>query len=1704
MKRGFSISIIGFGFFFLTGFSPQIALPTFQGAQVKKNNDTSPPIFTITASDGSNAIVNNSITNDATITLTFSASENISGFAVGDIGATGGSLSSFSGSNATYTSTFTPSGDRNTAIYIPKEVYTDESSNNNINSIPFYWTYDGTLPVYISGTYITADNSKVKIRLSETVYDTDSGSGALEVGDFTLSISGGSATLGSTNPTAITKDESTFSSATLDNNLNGAYGLEIVDLDFDGDMDVVATAIDGDDINWYENDGSENFTERSIVGNLNGALGLAINDVDGDGDLDIFATAFNGGTVEWFENNGSQSFTKSTIGTLGAAYDVRVNDLDGDGDMDVIASGRSGNKVVWYANDGSQTFTENEIDNSIDGPANFDVKDIDGDGDLDLMVAVLDANDVVFYQNDGSENFTKNTIDSNLPAARDVIIADIDGDGDYDAVATSSNNTGNDLVWYANDGSGNFTSNVIGDDINFTNYLQVADIDGDNDQDILVTMFNARDLIWYENDGSQNFNSNTIENNLNGIAEVKVADVDGDGDLDAVATGRNADDVVFYTNSDSGYVLDISLTGTPDGTETLTISPTSSSIFDVAGNVASTSQSHSTVTLNDLRPTMAITAVNGSSSAVSDGSTTNDATLTVTFTSSASTSDFVVGDVTVSGGSLSSFSGSGITYTATFTPTADGATTIDVAAGTFTDASGYSNAAATQFNWTYESVGPLITITASDGSNAVANNSVTNDATLTVTFTANETVTGFAVGDVGVLGGSLSSFSGSGTTYTATFTPSSDRNTMIYVPVSGFTDAATNNNFASIPFYWTKDGTAPVYISGTYVTGNNGKVKVRLSETVYDTNGGAGALETGDFTLSISGGSATLGSTNPTAITKDTPTFSAATIDNNLGSAQGLQIADLDFDGDEDIIACGKTGDDLNWYESDGSGSYTERLIDGNLNGAQGIAVNDIDGDGDLDIFATARDGDQVALYTNNGSQSFTKTVIDSDLIEPHHVECTDLNDDGYMDIIATGRGSDKIIWYSNDGSQNFTENVLRDDLNGAITFFISDVDEDGDKDIIVAELDGGKVAYLSNNGSESFTNTTIASVNRVRAVSATDVDGDGDIDLAATGDNSSGNEVVWFENDGSENFTAIAIESSIGSANHLQIVDIDGDNDKDVIVTSYQDNDVLWYENDGSQNFTKSYVDNNLNGSAYVKVDDMDGDGDLDIVATGQNANDVMVYTNSDSGYVLDISLSGTPDGTETLTILPTSTSIYDFVGNAASTSQSNNTVTLNDKLGPTMTIAAVDGSSNSVSDGSTTNDATLTVTFTSSESTSNLVVGDVTVSGGSLSSFSGSGTTYTATFTPSSNGATTIDVAGGTFTDASGNNNSAATQFNWTYDSTVPTITGSSLASDNSTIAVTFSEAVYNTNGGSGSLQVSDFVFSISGGSATLSSTTPSSISVSSNTYTLGISLSGTANGSETIKVTPVTNSIYDIAGNVASTSQSNNTASLNSENYVLNLNGSNEYAYYADNSNFEPSNWSIQAWIDPSAVPTNSDNDYFIHKNKTYRIGLQYTASGVEIEGSLRYSGNYYHVNSSDDNFYVTTGGGWYHVVMTFDGTNLVLYVNGDDKDTNSNSSYSTTNQSGVFSIGRRHDTQSLYYNGKIDEVTLWNTALSANAVTALYSSGSGLKASTNSGNYTSSGNLVLYLRMDQNIEDSANSYDFTGNNINSSDYDKTGYE
>jgi len=243
-------------------------------------------------------------------------------------------------------------------------------------------------------------------------------------------------------------------------------------------------------------------------------------------------------------------------------------------------------------------------------------------------------------------------------------------------------------------------------------------------------------------------------------------------------------------------------------------------------SVIATTTTTTTTTLPGT-PSITITA-----SEVSDGDTSSDSSLSLTFTTSASTTDFAAGDVSVSGGTLSNFAGSGTTYTATFTPTAQGATTIDVASSTFTNAStGVDNTAATQFNWTY-STAPTMTITAAE----VNDGDSSADTSLSITFTASQSTTNFAAGDVVVSGGTLSNFSGSGTTYTATFTPSAEGATTIDVAANTFTNAFSTNNTAATQFNWTYVVSQKLADCGDSTTNANRWVVAVIDED--DSSGG--------------------------------------------------------------------------------------------------------------------------------------------------------------------------------------------------------------------------------------------------------------------------------------------------------------------------------------------------------------------------------------------------------------------------------------------------------------------------------------------------------------------------------------------------------------------------------------------------------------------------------------------------------------------------------------------------------------------------------------------------------------------------------------------------------------------------------------------------------------------------------------------------
>jgi hypothetical protein len=234
---------------------------------------------------------------------------------------------------------------------------------------------------------------------------------------------------------------------TIDTNFNGACSVYACDVDGDGDIDILGAAYVADDITWWENDGSEGFTEHTIDASFNGATSVYACDVDGDGDIDILGAAYVADDITWWENDGNESFTKHTIDTnFNGAFSVYACDVDGDGDIDILGAAAGDNKIAWWENDGNESFTKHTIDGSFDGAFSVYACDVDGDGDIDVLGTAQGDDEIAWWENDGSEGFTEHTIDTNFDGARSVYACDVDGDGDIDILGAAY--VADEIAWW--------------------------------------------------------------------------------------------------------------------------------------------------------------------------------------------------------------------------------------------------------------------------------------------------------------------------------------------------------------------------------------------------------------------------------------------------------------------------------------------------------------------------------------------------------------------------------------------------------------------------------------------------------------------------------------------------------------------------------------------------------------------------------------------------------------------------------------------------------------------------------------------------------------------------------------------------------------------------------------------------------------------------------------------------------------------------------------------------------------------------------------------------------------------------------------------------------------------------------------------------------------------------------------------------------
>ncbi len=145
----------------------------------------------------------------------------------------------------------------------------------------------------------------------------------------------------------------------------------------------------------------------------------------------------------------------------------------------------------------------------------------------------------------------------------------------------------------------------------------------------------------------------------------------------------------------------------------------------------------------------------------------------------------------------------------------------------------------------------------------------------------------------------------------------------------------------------------------------------------------------------------------------------------------------------------------VDYYTSNQSLNFTAADIATSADGAYGVHVADMDGDGDMDIVSASFEDDTIAWYENDGNAnpSWTAVNIATSADGAYGVHVADMDGDGDLDIVSTSYNDDTIAWYENDGNANpsWSAANIATSADGAWDVHIADMDGDGDKDIVSA-----------------------------------------------------------------------------------------------------------------------------------------------------------------------------------------------------------------------------------------------------------------------------------------------------------------------------------------------------------------------------------------------------------------------------------------------------------------------------------------------------------------------------------------------------------------------------------------------------------------------------------------------------------------------------
>jgi hypothetical protein len=377
----------------------------------------------------------------------------------------------------------------------------------------------------------------------------------------------------------------------------------------------------------------------------------------------------------------------------------------------------------------------------------------------------------------------------------------------------------------------------------------------------------------------------------------------------------------------------------------------------------------------------------------------------------------------------------------------------------------------------------------------------------------------------------------------------------------------------------------------------------------------------------------------------------AVTAPGSAWAGAGIAFVDLDGDRWPDLYFGGAKGGP-DWLCLNRHGHFDCQPVPGTMNQQDvvAIAAGDVDADGDLDLYVM-RQGPN-SLLINDGYARFTDVTdarhAGTDTSHPITSTGTflDYDGDGRLDLLlghwesfgtSIPQAHAQLLRQREDGT--FTDVTLASGIDNrnhpSLALIAADWDKDGKQDVWITG-DFHPTYFFHNSGDGTFSDATqlqpmnvASSVTEGMGIDAADLDGDGNLDLYATGNQVTdqggyvagewGSALLFGHGDGTFENRAVELGVNTVFSWGTGLVDFDNDGLVDIFVaTDYADHHSV-YRNLGGRQFTEIGVPGlyvHRNQCVAAAFADYDGDGRVDIALHRLDGTPPqLLHNESDSG---------------------------------------------------------------------------------------------------------------------------------------------------------------------------------------------------------------------------------------------------------------------------------------------------------------------------------------------------------------------------------------------------------------------------------------------------------------------------------------------------------